>query len=105
MSDVVTVYATFANAEEAERIGRAAVDARLAACVNVLASCRSIYRWNDAVEDATEVPALFKTTAPRAEALVAEICRLHSYAVPAVTCWPVTHANPAYARWIIDQVS
>lgn len=58
MSGIAAVYATFASHEEAERIGRAMVDAGHAACVNILGPCRSIYRWQGAVEQADEVAAL-----------------------------------------------
>ena len=58
---IVSVYAVFANAEEAERIGRTVVEERLAACVNMLGPIRSIYRWKGRIETADEVAAIFKT--------------------------------------------
>jgi periplasmic divalent cation tolerance protein len=97
---LATVYAVFANAGEADRVGRAMVEARLAACVNILAPCRSIYRWQGGIEEASEVPALFKTRADIADSLVAAIVAAHSYDVPAVTVWPIASAAPAYAGWI-----
>ena len=100
MTALATVYAVFADADEAERIGRAMVGARLAACVNILAPCRSIYRWQGAIETAEEIPALFKTRAETADALVAAIVAAHSYETPAVTVWPIAGAAPEYARWI-----
>lgn len=100
MSDLATVYAVFADDAAARRIGRAMIAARLAACVNILAPCTSIYRWDGAVEEATEVPALFKTRADTAPALVAAIVAAHGYAVPAVTVWPITRAAPGYAAWV-----
>lgn len=95
-----TVYAVFESAEDAERIGRIAVEERLAACVNILAPCRSIYRWQGAIEQATEVPALFKTRDTLAEALIARIAALHDYDVPAAVAWPVTAAFAPYRDWI-----
>lgn len=100
MTDIVSVYAIFADADEAARIGRVAVEERLAACVNILAPCRSIYRWQGEIEEAEEVPALFKTRADKAEALIARIAELHSYDVPAVVTWPVADALDEYARWV-----
>lgn len=97
---LATVYAVFADADEAQRIGRAMVEARLAACVNILGGCRSIYRWQGAIEATSEVPALFKTRADTSDALVAAIVAMHSYEVPAVTVWPIASAPPDYARWI-----
>ena len=65
---VVSVYAVFANPEEAERIGREMVEERLAACVNILGPIRSIYRWQGAVETADEVAAVFKAERRRSTA-------------------------------------
>jgi len=86
---VISVFAIFADAEEAERIGRAMVEERLAACVNILGPVRSIYRWKGAVETANEVAAIFKTTDERAGLLITRIAALHSYEVPCVTAWPI----------------
>lgn len=101
---VVSVYAVFADADEAERIGRQMVDERLAACVNILGPCRSIYRWQGAVESADEVPAILKTTAAQADALVARIAALHSYDVPCVTVWPIDKLLVSYAEWVEGSV-
>ena len=101
---VVSVYAVFADAEEAERIGRQMVEERLAACVNILAPCRSIYRWQGEVESAQEVPAIFKTGAAQAEALMTRIAALHSYDVPCVTVWPIDKLLADYADWVEQSV-
>jgi periplasmic divalent cation tolerance protein len=95
---ITTVYAIFADADEAERIASTVVEERLAACVNILAPCRSIYRWQGKVERAEEVPALFKTA--QLDTLIARIAELHSYDVPAVMAWPIEAAHPAYAEWV-----
>ena len=100
MTEIVTVYATFPNEAEARRIARQLVEERLAACANILAPCRSIYRWQDAIEEAEEVPTLFKTTAATAEALIARLAELHSYDVPAAVVWPIAAAHPPYAEWV-----
>ena len=101
---VVSVYAVFANAEEAERIGRIAVEERLAACANILGPVRSIYRWQGAIETADEVAAIFKTTNERADGLIARIAGLHSYDVPCVVTWPIDKITSAYANWVEDSV-
>lgn len=97
---IATVYALFADETEAQRIGRAMVEDGLAACVNILAPCRSIYRWQGATEEATEVPALFKCRADQAEALIAAIAAAHSYAVPAAVAWPIIAVHAPYAQWV-----
>lgn len=101
---IVTVYATFASAEEAERVARLVVEERLAACANILAPCRSIYRWQGAIQEADEVPALFKTAAARAPALIARIAELHSYDVPAAVVWPIAHSLDSYRGWVTESV-
>ena len=103
MTDIVSVYATFADAEEAARIARIAIEERLAACANILGPCRSIYRWQGKVEEAEEVAAIFKTNADRAGALIARIAELHSYDVPAAVVWPISTALPAYADWVWEE--
>ena len=102
---LVSVYALFANAEEAERIGRAVVEERLAACINILGPCRSIYVWKGSTETAEETPAILKTNAANGDALIARIAELHSYDVPCVTVWPVANALSAYVDWVEDSVS
>jgi periplasmic divalent cation tolerance protein len=101
--EVVSVYAVFGDEAEAVRIARKLIEERLAACVNILGPCRSIYRWQGAVEEAAEFAAIFKARADKGEALIARIAELHSYDVPAAVVWPIADALPAYARWIADE--
>ena len=96
----LTVYAVFADLAEAQRIGREMVESRLAACVNIMGPCRSIYRWEGAIESGTEVPAIFKTTAANADALIARIAELHSYSEPAVVAWPIERLPASFGDWI-----
>ena len=104
MTGIVTVYATFADAAEAERIAAAVVAERLAACANILGACRSIYRWHGEIERAAEVPVLFKTSAEAAARLIERIAALHGYEVPAAVAWPVAEALPAYRDWVLDSL-
>jgi len=90
----------FGSAEEAERVGRTVIEERLAACVNILGPCRSIYRWNGTIETAEEVPAVFKTTSEGSDKLLSRLAMLHSYDVPAITAWPVEQALSAYSDWV-----
>ena len=101
---IVSVYATFTSDEEARRISRQLVEERLAACANLLAPCRSIYRWQGRIEEAQEVPAIFKTRAEAAHRLVARIGELHSYDVPAAAVWPIAETLPAYRDWVRSEV-
>ena len=102
---IVSVYAIFTDADEAERIGRQMVEERLAACINILAPCRSIYRWQGALETAEEVPAILKTTLVQSDALIARIAALHSYEVPCIAVWPIDKLHSDYADWVEAGVS
>lgn len=102
MTAIATVYAVFSDRAEADRIGRTMIENGLAACVNILAPCTSIYRWESKVETAEETPALFKTAADKVDALILAIAKLHSYDVPAITAWPVAQAGPGYAEWVVS---
>jgi len=87
----------------AEELAHALIESRAAACVNVLAPCRSIYRWQGAVETATEIPLLIKTTRA-AYPQVEEIVRVqHPYAVPELIAIPITHGLPAYLDWLATE--
>ena len=101
---VVSVYVLFANAEEAERIGRIAVEERLAACLNILGPVRSIYRWQGKVESADEVAAILKTSQVEADALITRIAALHSYDVPCIVTWPIDKVLGSYADWVESNV-
>jgi len=98
----ISVYAVFADAEEASSIGRQMVEERLAACVNILPAIRSIYRWKGAVETADEVAAIFKTSDRQVDALITRIAGLHSYDVPCVVSWPIDRILAPYADWVED---
>ena len=97
---VVSVYCVFGTAEEAERIGRTVVEEGLAACINVLGPCCSVYRWHGEVETAEEVPAILKTSAEAADALISRISGLHSYEVPCIAVWPIDKLLLSYAEWV-----
>ena len=101
---VVSVYAVFGSAEEAERIGRTVVEERLAACANILGPIRSIYRWEGKVEASDEVAAIFKTHHWSADALIERIAALHSYDVPCIATWPIDKILRSYADWVEDSV-
>jgi len=97
---VVSIYAVFANAEEAERIGRTVIEERLASCINILAPVRSIYRWQGGIETADEAAAILKTTTEGADTLIARIAALHSYDVPCIVTWPVDKLLADYSAWV-----
>lgn len=101
---IVSIYTVFADADEAERIGRTVVEEKLAACINILGPCRSIYRWKGAIESADEVPAILKTHGWQADELVERIAALHSYDTPCIAVWPIEKLLRRYADWVEDTV-
>jgi periplasmic divalent cation tolerance protein len=89
--------------EAAAESARSAVEARLAACAQVIGPIRSLYWWDGRVNDETEWLVLFKTTTADADALVEHLLSGHSYEVPEVVVTPVIGGNPAYLAWIREE--
>lgn len=89
----------------AEMLANALIEARLAACVNILPPCRSVYRWQGAVEASDEVPLLIKTSEARYAALETAIRALHPYELPELIAVPITHGLPAYLGWVAAETS
>ena len=97
---VLLVLTNLPDADSAHALAAHLVETRLAACVNVLAPAKSVYRWDGAIETATEVPLLIKTTAGRYDALEAAIRAQHPYELPEIVAVPVTHGLPGYLDWV-----
>jgi periplasmic divalent cation tolerance protein len=87
----------------AEVLAEHLIEQRLVACVNILAPCRSVYRWQGKVESASEIPLLMKTTEDRYAALEAGIRAHHPYELPEIVAAPITHGLENYLRWIEDE--
>jgi periplasmic divalent cation tolerance protein len=96
----IFVYIPCASAEEATRIGRALVEARLAACVNILDGMRSLYWWQGRIEEGKETVLIAKTRDSLLGALTRRVKALHSYTCPCVVAFPVHAGNPDYLAWI-----
>jgi periplasmic divalent cation tolerance protein len=84
----------------AERLAETLIEQRLAACINILAPCRSVYRWRDAVQHDEEHPMLIKTSAERYGALEAAICAGHPYELPEIIAVPIERGLAAYLEWV-----
>jgi periplasmic divalent cation tolerance protein len=100
MTDKIVVFCTCASAPEAEKIARGLVEAKLAACVNVLPGARSFYRWRGNIEDSSEFLLIVKSSRGRFDALRAEIERLHSYEVPEIIALSIAEGAPNYLNWL-----
>ena len=88
------------NVESAQKLAALLVEQRLAACVNVLAPCTSVYRWQGKVETANEIPLLIKTTRERYAALESAIRAHHPYELPEIIAVSLSAGLPAYLEWI-----
>ena len=88
------------DAATAEHLAQTALDGRLAACVNVISGVRALYRWQGAVQQATECTLLFKTAADRYPALASLLEREHPYEIPEIIAWPLTAGLAAYGAWV-----
>jgi len=87
----------------AETLATALVELRLAACVNILAPCASIYQWKGSVERAAEVPLFIKTTEERYAQLEAAIRTAHPYETPEIVAIPVAAGLPEYLAWVVAE--
>jgi periplasmic divalent cation tolerance protein len=104
VSEHVVVLSTVGKAEDAARIARALVERRLAACVNVLPSVRSFYRWQGAVQEDEERLLVIKTRRDRFEALREALVALHPYELPEAIALPIEAGHAPYLAWIDESV-
>ncbi len=100
---VVAVYLTFPDEASADHVARVLVEARHAACVNVLPGARSVYRWEGSVHVEAEVVAIAKTTAERVPALAEAVRAAHPFDVPCVVAYPAVGGLEAYLEWVRDE--
>lgn len=103
MERAVIVYTTWPSVVEAEAAGRAIVERRLAACVNILPGMISHYWWQGAIERGEEAVMIVKTRAALAEAVSAAVKALHSYTTPAILVVPVEGGDENYLGWIMAE--
>jgi len=87
----------------AEKLARLLVESRAAACVNILAACDSIYRWQGKVERAEEIPLIIKTTASAYSRLEEIIRSHHPYDLPEIIVLPIINGLPAYLEWVAQE--
>lgn len=105
MPTTLLVLTNCPDEESANAIALALVEDRLAACVNILPRVQSVYRWQGAVESATEIPLFIKSTATNYPALEAAIRNRHPYQVLEIIALPVERGLPAYLDWIASETT
>ncbi len=103
--DALLVLTNLPDAASAHALAAQLVEARLAACVNILAPCHSVYRWAGKTEVTSEVPLLIKTTTARYAELQAAIQKQHPYELPEIIAVPLQHGLPAYLDWVVFETT
>jgi periplasmic divalent cation tolerance protein len=105
MTNKIVVLTTCDSEKHAEKLARHLVERRVAACVNILPKARSIYRWQEKIEDTAEWVLLIKSRRDLFADLRAEIQKLHTYEVPEVIALPVVDGSEAYLGWLDGQLT
>ena len=105
MNEYIVVYVTVGSSGEAERLSRALVEEKLAACVNRVRAVQSVYRWEGKIEVNEEDLLIIKTKRDLFDRLTRRVGELHSYTVPEVIALPIVEGSPAYLQWLGEQVA
>ena len=105
MYEFIVVFVTAGSSAEGERLARALVEERLAACVNRIPAVQSVYRWQGKVEESTEELLVIKTRADLLTPLEKRVSELHSYSVPEVIALPIMNGSADYLKWLGEQVA
>ena len=98
------IYMTAGNKAEAQKIAKALVENRLAACVNILENMQSVYRWENEIQEDTEVVLIAKTTERLVSELIEKVKSLHSYDCPCIVSLPILDGYAPFLNWIHDEV-
>jgi periplasmic divalent cation tolerance protein len=102
--DKIVVFVTTGTEEEAHTIARELVNQKVAACVNIVPSVNSTFRWEGKIESDRESLLIVKTTLALLQETIDLVKQVHSYAVPEIIAMPITGGNPEYLQWIGDEV-
>lgn len=105
MDDAIVVITNLPDRAAALKLAQALVSNRLAACVNVLAECTSVYRWKGELESAVEIPVMIKTRADRYAEVEAAIRSLHPYELPEIVAVPVVRGFDEYLDWVAGETT
>ncbi|MBT3880357.1 MAG: divalent-cation tolerance protein CutA [Candidatus Scalindua sp.] len=103
MPDYIVIYITTGSVNEAEKIGRALVEEKLAACSNIISPIRSIYRWQGKICDDKEALMVLKTRKKHFEQIVKRVETLHSYDVPEIIAIPIIEGSSKYMSWLNEE--
>ncbi|MEQ1772514.1 MAG: divalent-cation tolerance protein CutA [Burkholderiales bacterium] len=102
-NDVLLVLTNLPHREAAAELAKSLIAEKVAACVNILGACTSVYRWQGKIENAEEIPLLIKTTGARYAALEATIRRMHPYELPEIIAVPLAQGLSGYLQWVAEE--
>jgi periplasmic divalent cation tolerance protein len=102
--EIHLIYITTGSKNEAIMIGKTLINAKLAACVNIIENIYAMYMWDGKPQDANETILIAKTTKERVSDLNEKVNTLHSYDCPCIVSLPVSDGNPAFLNWIVNEV-
>lgn len=103
-SEPIVILITAPGEEEAAGLARALVEAKLAACVNMVSNVRSIYSWKGSIEDDREQLMIVKTQRHLFDRLAAKVREIHSYDVPEIIALPIVEGSPDYLKWLQESI-
>ena len=98
--DAILVLTNLPNTASAEKLANLLISEKLAACVNILAPCASVYSWQGKLEKSNEVPMLIKSSQARYSEIEAAILKHHPYELPEIISVPINNGLPAYLNWV-----
>jgi len=101
---MVIIYITTSNEEEAFKIGRKIVKERLAACSNIIKNMKSIYWWENNLENDEEAILILKTMEEKVEEIIDKVIEIHSYDNPCIIALPVIKASDSYLKWLKEEI-
>lgn len=105
MTEAILVITNFPDKESALTFSQMLIDEQLAACINILGTCTSVYRWQEMTESANEIPVFIKTQQKHYKQVEELINSMHPYELPEVITVPIIGGSPAYLQWIIEETT
>lgn len=105
MTEVILVITNFPDSKNATALAEKLIDEQVAACVNILGACTSVYRWQNKTESGLEIPVFIKTQRKHYSRVEQIINTMHPFELPEVIVVPVNDGYPAYLQWVVDETT
>jgi periplasmic divalent cation tolerance protein len=105
MTNVSVVFSTIDSSQQAQKISHSLVEEKIAACVNILPAVTSVYRWQNQIQNDSELLLIIKTETDKLQKLIDRLEELHPYKVPEILSFRIEAGSNPYLNWVRDQVS